>query len=100
MVSMGQKGIVVKLEGIPIVKRKSAVQSRREARKTTADAGAGVIACGEGAKRRVRGGGINRRDRQVVGHGIAVVAQARGIEQGWGESVGPFQRGDVARGFL
>src|SRR5712692_11351716 len=100
MGSTGQKCVVVKLDGIPIVKRGSAVQTRAQSCKTTTDADGGVVPSREATQRRVRGGGINRRGAFVVNHRVPVETKPRRIDQGWGENVTFFQRCDVPRGLI
>src|SRR5712692_4902854 len=98
MGSARQKGVVVKLVGIPIVKRSSAGKACVQSRKATTDTGVGVVLSWEGAQRRVPGGGVDRRDRLVVNHLVTVKTKPRAVDQGRAENVGFFQGCDVADG--
>src|SRR5205807_7020510 len=95
MGSTGKKCVIVELGGIPTEKGKSAGQAPsgpREARRENA----GRIISWHHPQGRVREGGLNGPRRQVVSREVPVVTKPRGIDEGRGENVVPFQGGDVA----
>ena len=76
MGSTGQKGVVVKLEGIPIVMRKSAVQARRRAVKPPVMRVLGLYPPGKAPREGSAEAGLTA-DRLIVNHGIPVVTKPR-----------------------
>src|SRR5213078_3637496 len=96
MGSTSQKCVIVELVGIPTEKGKSAGQTPRGPRDARPHDHAGRIISWHHAKGRVPVGALNGSRVQVVRREVPVVTKPRGIDEGRGENVVPFQGDDVA----